>query len=124
MTTLEQIADQITSDLVKSGAWLTIPHRKLLWSMIVKRVQPIVVEQGNFHFTDADAATNEAQNLKILALLKDRRSSGATNVELAKLALKYTSRLSQLRQQPFNYRIICTKEEGRVTRYRLAPEDW
>ncbi len=123
MTTLEKTADQIVTEIAKS-VWMSIPQRKFVWALIVGKVRPMVVEQANFHFTEADENTNKLQCQKILALLKERRSRGATNVELAKLALKYTSRISQLRQAPYNYQINCTREEGRVTRYNLYPSSW
>ncbi len=124
MTTLDKTADQIVADIVKSGVWLTIPQRKVVWALIVGKVRPMVVEQAKFHFTEADENTNDAQCHRILALLKERRSRGATNVELSAIALKYTSRISQLRQAPYNFQINCTREEGRVTRYNLYPTDW
>ena len=124
MTALEQYADQVVADFAKSGVWMTIPQRKVLWALIVRNLKPIVVEQGALHFTESDQAKNAEQAQRILQLLKERRSRGATNVELAEIALKYTSRVSELRQSPHFYKIGCTKEEGRITRYRLAPEDY
>lgn len=124
MTTLDSIADQVVTDFAKSGVWMTIPQRKVLWALIVRNLKPIVVEQTSLHFTETDTAKNAEQAQKILQLLKVRRSRGATNVELAEIALKYTSRVSELRQSPHFYKIVCTKEQGRITRYRLAPEDY
>jgi hypothetical protein len=46
---------------------------------------------------------------RILALLKERGNEGATNYELAKFALKYTSRISDLRDS--GWRILCTAED-------------
>lgn len=123
MMDLEQIADKVAKRMEKS-VWMTIPQREEIRKMIVQEFAPIVVQQSNFHFTEADARTNEDQAMKILGLLKERRSAGATNVELAEIALKYTSRISELRQAPHHYRITCERENGRVTRYRLNPTDW
>jgi hypothetical protein len=124
MNSLEKTADQVVTDFAKSGVWMTIPQRKVLWALIVRNLKPIVVEQTSLHFSEADATKNAEQAQRILQLLKDRRSRGATNVELAEIALKYTSRVSELRQSPHNYRIRCERGEGRVTWYFLAPEDW
>lgn len=124
MQTLDKMADQIVSEIAKSGVWLTIPQRKVVWNLIVRAMKPMVVEQASLKFTEPDALKNAEQAQKILQLLKDRRSAGATNVELAEMALKYTSRISELRQAPHYYHINCTREEGRITRYRLAAEDW
>jgi hypothetical protein len=124
VTLLEQIADSVSKQIERKVMFMTLPQREEIRKIMVREFLSVCVEQGKFHFTGADAARNEAQNLAILKLLKERRSSGVTNVELAQLALKYTSRLSQLRQPPYNYRISCTREEGRLTRYRLTPEDW
>lgn len=124
MTTLEQIADQITTDLVRGGVWLTIPHRKLLWSMIVGRVRPLVIEQASLPLTDADKEANAEQAMKILALLKERRSEGVTTAEMLAIAAQYNARIFELRRPPHNYKIICTKEGFRRFRFRLTPEDW
>lgn len=51
----------------------------------------------------------ENQCRRILALLKERGNEGATNYELAKHALKYTSRISDLRDA--GWRILCTAED-------------
>jgi hypothetical protein len=122
-TELEQIADRAMKK-IERHLFMTIPQREQARKVLVQEFAPIVVSQANFHFTEADARTNEDQAMRILALLKERRSTGATNVELSEIALKYTGRISELRQQPHNYRIECTKETGRVTRYRLYPTDW
>lgn len=124
MTALEQTADQVVTDFAKSGVWMTIPQRKVLWALIVRNLKPIVVEQTSLHFTEADSAKNGEQALKIRDLLKRRKSEGATNVELADISLKYTARVSELRQSPHNYRINVTREEGRIWRYRLHPTDY
>lgn len=52
----------------------------------------------------------------ILALLVRRGNRGATNVELSRIALKYTSRISDLRD--LGHDIRCQKEgSGGVYRY-------
>jgi hypothetical protein len=123
MTPLEEIADRAMRK-IERHLFMTIPQREQARKVLVQEFSPIVVSQANFHFTEADARTNEDQAMKILALLKSRRSEGATNVELSEIALKYTSRISELRQAPHFYKINCTRENGRVTRYRLTPSDW
>ncbi len=123
MTTLDKTADQIVADIVKSGVWLSIPQRKVVWALIVGKVRPMVVEQATLNFAHDEKKSKE-QAMQILTLLKERRSFGATNVELAKIALKYTSRVSELRQAPHYYKILCSKENGRITRYRLHSTDY
>lgn len=61
----------------------------------------------------------ETQCRRILALLVERGNQGATNYELARIALKYTSRISDLRDG--GYRILCTCEDALrgVYRYHL-----
>jgi hypothetical protein len=109
---------------MEKQVWMTVPQREEFRKMMVREFQSVCVEQGNLHFSEADAAKNGEQAMKILALLKRRRGEGATNVELAEIALKYTSRVSDLRTAPHNYRISCTREEGRTFRYRLDACDW
>jgi len=58
----------------------------------------------------------ENQCKKILDLLKTRGNQGATNAELAKIALKYTSRISDLRE--LGHDIRCQQEgNGGLYRY-------
>ena len=58
----------------------------------------------------------ENQCRTILALLKGRGNQGATNAELARIALKYTSRISDLRDSGHDIR--CFMEgSGGVYRY-------
>lgn len=58
----------------------------------------------------------ENQCRKILALLKERGNQGATNYELSRIALKYTSRISDLRD--VGHRIHCTCEDAVKGVYR------
>lgn len=58
----------------------------------------------------------ENQCRKILVLLKQRGNQGATNAELSYIALKYTSRISDLRDMGCDIR--CYSEGGNgVYRY-------
>jgi hypothetical protein len=57
----------------------------------------------------------ENQCRKMLTLLKERGNQGATNAELAKIALKYTSRISDLRD--LGHDIRC-QQEGADGLYR------
>ena len=58
----------------------------------------------------------ENQCRTILALLRQRGNQGATNAELSRIALKYTSRISDLRDM--GYDIRCQKEgDGGAYRY-------
>lgn len=64
--------------------------------------------------TDDDKGRLNAQCGQIL----DRLSRGpATNEELSQIALKYTSRISDLRKR--GHRIDCTRQGRGLTRYSL-----
>jgi len=124
MTILEQIADKIAKEIERKVMFITLPQREEIRKMMVREFSPVCVEQKELHFTEADAQKNSEQALKILALLKERRSDGATNVELNAIAMNMTARISELRRPPHNYRIRCERGEGRIFYYFLAPEDW
>ena len=66
------------------------------------------------HAHPADVSRLTGQNAAILARL---RCGPATNVELAGIALKYTSRVSDLRKA--GYRVECERGVGGVTVYQL-----
>jgi hypothetical protein len=123
MTLLESIADKVAKKMERC-VWMTIPQREEIRKLMVDEFSPVCVEQATFHFSEPDGLKNAEQAQRILALLKERRSRGATNVELAAIALKYTSRVSELRQAPHYYKIRCERGEGRVMHYFLNPEDW
>lgn len=55
------------------------------------------------------------------AILDRLRQGPATNVELAAISLKYTSRLSDLRAA--GYAVSCHRGEGGVNTYRLTSTD-
>jgi len=59
------------------------------------------------------------QCAKILALLKARGNQGATNYELARIALKYTSRISDLRKLGWRVSGTCESASKGVWRYHL-----
>lgn len=61
----------------------------------------------------------ENQCAKILALLKARGNQGATNYELAQIALKYTSRVSDLRKAGWRITSTCESMKKGVFRYHL-----
>ena len=124
MTILESICDQVANTVERKVMFMTLPQREELRKLLLNSFQPVCTEQATLKFSEPDALKNAEQAQRILELLKSRRSAGATNVELAAIALKYTSRTSELRQAPHNYKILCTRESGRITRYRLSPEDW
>lgn len=52
------------------------------------------------------------------AIVDRLRSGAATNVELAAISLKYTSRISDARAA--GYTIECTRLDGGLTEYRLV----
>lgn len=58
----------------------------------------------------------ENQCRKILQLLKDRGNQGVTNAELSRIALKYTSRISDLRDSGHDIRCQAEGNNG-VYRY-------
>ena len=64
----------------------------------------------------ADRPRLSGQNAAILARL---RTGPETNLTLAKISLKYTSRISDLRAAGHN--ITCQRLGGGVTLYRLVP---
>ena len=66
------------------------------------------------HVIPSDVRRLTGQNAAILARL---RCGPATNVELAGIALKYTSRVSDLRKA--GYRVECERGVGGVTVYQL-----
>lgn len=68
--------------------------------------------------TEQDRDRLSAQCRAILARLE---RGAATNAELAGMALKYTSRVSDLRA--VGYVIDCDRVEGGLTRYRLVGRD-
>jgi hypothetical protein len=125
MTILESICDQVAKTVERKVMFMTLPQREELRKLLLNSFQPVCTEQATIKFSEPDALKNAEQAQQILELLKSRRSAGATNVELAKLALKYTSRLSELRQDPHFYHISCERVKGsRVTIYRLNPTEW
>jgi hypothetical protein len=54
----------------------------------------------------------ETQCRKILALLKERGNKGVTNAELSRMALKYTSRISDLRDAGHDVRCFQEGDSG------------
>jgi hypothetical protein len=61
----------------------------------------------------------ESQCKKMLELLQARGNQGATNFELSRMALKYTSRISDLRQQGWRIHGTCESVSKGVWRYHL-----
>jgi len=66
---------------------------------------------------EADAPRLDSQCDRMLARLQ---KGPATNVELSGISLKYTSRVTDLRQ--LGHVIECEKRVGGVTVYRLMPK--
>ncbi len=66
--------------------------------------------------TTGDKARLSAQCAAILARL---RRGSATNVELAEISLKYTSRISDLRAA--GIAVECERGTGGLNAYRLTP---
>jgi hypothetical protein len=73
-------------------------------------------------FADADALPPTDPNVdpqdverlsrQCAAILERLRRGPATNVELAVLALKYTSRVSDLRRHGHDVRVVCRNDHG------------
>ena len=66
------------------------------------------------HVQPQDERRLSGQNAVILDLL---RQGSCTNVELARVSLKYTSRISDLRAA--GHTVVCERHKGGVTIYRL-----
>ena len=66
---------------------------------------------------EADSPRLDSQCDRMLARLQ---KGAATNVELAGISLKYTSRITDLRQ--LGHTIDCQKQRNGVTVYRLVPK--
>lgn len=66
------------------------------------------------HVAAADTKRLTGQNAVILHLLQQ---GPCTNVELAKVSLKYTSRLSDLRAA--GYTVVCERGQGGLNTYWL-----
>lgn len=66
---------------------------------------------------DADAPRLDSQCDRMLARLQ---KGAATNVELAGISLKYTSRITDLRQ--LGHTIECEKWKNGMSVYRLVPK--
>lgn len=120
MNSASEIAEEVVK-WVGNRTMLNAEARTQLHRLIVSKVLPLTPVQPQLNFeNDKDALAG--QSAAILALLKERRSAGAMNHELAEISLKYTSRISDLRAEGF--KIICTRREGRTFHYALAPTDW
>ncbi len=77
-----------------------------LWDAPIGAIDP--------HALATDKPRLTGQNLEILTLL---RAGPKTNTELAAVALKYTSRLSDIRAA--GYAITCKRLDGGLTLYTL-----
>lgn len=122
MTVVQQVAAEITKSIADRFAYFSNPEKQAITDLIVSKFSPFVEEpQRGLAFEDQVA--NDKQSGAILALLKARRSAGAVTHELAKLALKYSSRIAELRHQQ-HYKITAVHESGRTWRYFLDPADW
>lgn len=120
MTRAEQIAEDVMQFLA-GRAWLTTGTREDLRRLVLEKVAPLIPSwQGSLFSADEERLAG--QSAAILKLLKERRSSGATNAELAAISLKYTARISDLRKQ--GYRIFAKQISGGTWQYNLSPEMW
>lgn len=121
---VDQIATEIM-DAICKRVNVTIPQRRDFEKFIGNKVRPFVDQPSLFAGTvtvdDEQAFAHQSE--AILNLLKKRRSQGAFNHELAKICLKYTGRISDLRADGF--KITCHRDgQTRTFLYVLAPEHW
>jgi hypothetical protein len=117
MTVSEQIASDLTAKIARRYQYFSNPEKESIKAMIAEELRPYVPEpQMGLSFENLEA--NNLQSKLILSLLQQRGCIGATNGELAKIALKYTSRISDLRNCGFKIKAQC--ETGRTFRYRLV----
>lgn len=119
MSTAQQIADRVVA-FVAARVNVTTGTRADIARFVAGEVMPLTPAQASLTFQDEKDL--KGQSDAILKLLKARRSSGALNWELAEIALKYTSRVSNLRDA--GWKINCERQEGRSFRYSLHPTDW
>lgn len=121
MTTAQQIAKEAV--LAMCGkVQMTVGTREEFIQRIALSFEPHIVTQTELKFDPDNLADHGEQRKRILAILKDRRSVGVTNVELSKIALRFGGRLHELRREPFCYRILTANEGKGLFRYRLSPE--
>lgn len=120
MQTLSEVVDEIVAYVV-ARVNITTGTREEIRRHVISKVLPLTPAQSVISFHD-DAEGLKGQSAAILKLLRERRSSGAFNYELAEISLKYTSRVSDLRAA--GWKISCERGEGRTTRYLLAATDW
>jgi hypothetical protein len=69
------------------------------------------------HLPLFDLPTRRRLSRQCRLILARLRAGPATNAELAQIALKYTSRISDIRDN--GYVIRCTRGRGGLTVYRL-----
>jgi hypothetical protein len=91
MMTIEQVADRVTKQIANKYQYFSTGAKDDIRAMIVREFSPIVVQQQNLTWDEItkDTERNGQQAEMILQLLKHRRSEGATNWELANMALKW-----------------------------------
>lgn len=77
------------------------------------------MKQTEFAFEAVEQSRLSKQCYQILELL---RQGPATNVQLAGIALKYTSRISDLRKAGYDVRVTSRNRTTGVTVYQLAGE--
>ncbi len=111
--------------LCKRVIYVTATQKQDFTKYLANPIRPYVSQPTLFAglvSTDDEQAFRK-QSQAILNLLKERKSYGAFNHELAKVCLKYTGRVSDLRKQ--GYKITCNRNGvSRTFLYILAPEHW
>jgi len=126
MSTVAQTPDQIAAEIMTAicrRVNVTTTQRQEFERFIGNKVRPYVEQPSLPLVTVDDEQAFKKQSQAILSLLKERRSQGAFNHELAKICLKYTGRVSDLRAQ--GYKVTCRRDG--VTRtflYILGAEHW
>lgn len=119
--TADSIADEVLQ-FVCNRVNVTLGTRLAIRNFIAEKVSPLAPHAQSALNFDGDKEALKGQSVAILKLLRERRSLGATNAEINKLAMKHTSRISDLRAE--GWKIEATRESGRTWRYRLHPTDY
>ena len=120
MQTAQQIAQEAL-DYICARVNVTTGTRDDFKRFLTGKILPLTPAQSSLNFADQQAL--KGQSDAILKLLKERRSSGATNAELNSMCINHTGRISDLREA--GWKITATRQGGsRTWLYQLSPTDW
>lgn len=118
---------EVTGVLAQQYRSLSASQLDAIRKLIRNKFEPLLNYQPSLNFdaghSDEDQRINQAQCERMIALFKRRRSQGVLTWELADIALKYSSRIDDLRKA--GWIINCAERVStRVYRYILSPEQW